>query len=313
MPSLTLIVLSACSSGATDAAGGDPSDASPVEDAPPPEETSVDTAPPDPCATAACPAHATCKVVDGAATCPCDKDYLAYKSGCSIDEDDDGLSEDEELDVAKALAPVLVFDKNETLTARRSYFAVAPLADGGRTVFYAHGYFEDGGATFGVTAHVGDSEFVVVSQPKTGEPSLFLSSHYKASTDASVWVPLSKLEKTTTSDGVRRPLVFVAYRKHANYQDVATCEAGAFYTDTCSRGAMQIAEVLADRNVGQSSKPLLDDVVVSSPEARHEYFWSDVRFCGWQVPGDAKADRTKCAPLANAYGRELRAWETGML
>jgi hypothetical protein len=265
--------------------------------------------PPDPCASAACPTHATCKVVDGAATCPCDTGYLSWKDGCSIDADKDGISEDEELAVATELAPVMVFDTGETLSARRTHFAVSPTADGGRSVYYAHSYFDDGGSVLGITKHLGDSEFIVVTRNAAGDVSLFLSAHYKASTDASQWYPLSKFEKQTVG-GVSRPVVFIALRKHGNYPDLATCEAGAYHLDTCSRGLSELVPVVADRNLGQSSAPLLDDVEFNG---NHEYYWTDAPFCGWHVAGGLTADRSGCTPPENAYGRQLRAWETGML
>ncbi len=287
--------------------GGEQGDAGPKDDTAP--EDDADASPPDPCATTTCPSHATCTVVDGAATCPCDTGYLAWKDACSPDADEDGLSEDEELELAKELAPVLIFDEDEKLSARRTYFAVAPTADGGRSVYYAHGYFEDGGATLGITKHVGDSEFVVVTRKSTGETSLFLSAHYEASSDASAWHPLSKFEKAWV-DGRERPVVFVALRKHANYVDIASCEKAAYTLDTCSRGSSELVPVLADRNLGQSTAPLIDEVVL---DGRREWFWTDVPFCGWKVDGDQTADRKDCTPPANSYGRQLRAWETNTL
>lgn len=305
-----LVTLSACGGATPEVTETPAGDAGPTSDAESGGE--LDAPPADPCASAKCPSNSTCKVVDGAATCPCDKGYLSWKDACSADADEDGLSEDEEFELAKELAPVLVFDTDEKLTDRRTHFAVTPTTGGGRSVYYAHAYYKDGGATFGVTQHLGDSEFIVVTRAASGDTQLFLSSHYKASTDASQWYPLSKFEKKVV-DGVTRPVVFVALRKHGNYPDLATCEAAAYRTDTCSRGKSEVVPVVADRNVGQSWKQLIDEVVLEMPDARREYFWTDVRFCGWQIAGGPSVDRKDCAPLVNSYGRQMRAWETGTL
>lgn len=303
------VTLSACGGAPADEA---PTETTPAVDSGASDTADVDASPPDPCASAKCTAHSTCTVVDGAATCPCDKGYLPWKSACSPDADEDGISEDEELEVASQLAPVLVFDTDEKLSDRRTHFAVTPTTGGGRTVYYAHGYYKDGGSTFGVTSHLGDSEFVVVTRAPGGDTQLFLSAHYQASTDASKWYPLSKFEKQTV-DGVSRPVVFVALNKHGNYPDLATCEAGAYRTDTCSRGKSEVVPVLPDRNVGQSWKPLIDEESVDMPDTRREWFWTDVRFCGWQIVGGATADRSGCAPAENSYSRQMRAWESGTL
>ncbi len=190
---------------------------------------------------------------------------------------------------------------------------MTPGAGGGRSAFFAHGYYNDGGSILGVTSHLGDSEFIVVTRSATGETHLFLSAHYQASTDASAWYPVSAFETAITPDGRTRPAVWVAYSKHGNYPDLATCDAGALHTDSCGRGTLEAVPVEAARNLGQSWSVLVDSAPLDMPDRRTEYFWTDARFCGWQVVGGLTADRSGCAPLVNSYVRELVTWESGML
>jgi hypothetical protein len=269
----------------------------------------------DPCALATCPANSTCTATSSGVECPCDPGYLPYNSGCSPDADQDGVSEDEELAFAEEMAPVLQLDTGEIYEGRRSYWAVTSVSGLGRAVFYALSYYQDGGETLtGLTAHLGDSEFITALRTPAGEDYYFLSAHFQASTDASRWVPRSAMASTSAVDGVDRPIVWVAEYKHGNYPDESTCEAGALYTDTCSVGAQELVEVAPDRNLGQSWAPFLDDVTLDTAGSLNtEWYWTPVRFCGWQIAGDATADRSGCAPDANDYGTELTLWERGML
>jgi hypothetical protein len=269
----------------------------------------------DPCDLVTCPANSTCTVTSQGAECPCDQGYLAYGGGCSPDADLDGVSEDEELVFAQEMAPVMQFDTGEIYQGRRTYWAVTSVGGGGRAVFYALSYYQDGGETLtGLTAHLGDSEFITALRTPGNEDYYFLSAHFAASTDASRWVPRSALATVTGPDGVDRPLVWIADYKHGNYPDESSCEAGALYTDTCDVGTQELVEVAPDRNLGQSWAPFLDDVtLVTDGTLNTEWYWTPVRFCGWQLSGDATADRSGCAPDANDYGTEMTLWENGML
>lgn len=225
------------------------------------------------------------------------------------DADRDGLDDDCEYAVVKAFEPELVFGPAETMSARIAFFSARSEGPERLRVFYALGYLEDlGDPTLGgVSAHDGDSEFVVLRLRYDGGGAWsltdgYLSAHYGTFCDAGGWFPAEEFESVGEEGG--RPRVYVAEGKHANYTDLARCDAGGCYQDHCGDTKRGVVGVLPTRDLGVRSTPLLDDYTYAGAT---EWFWTDVPFCGWQrAPGES---RSGCAPAANSYAVELAAFD----
>ena len=269
----------------------------------------------DPCERVTCSfANSSCQVRRGIGTCQCDAgftDFGAY--GCHADDDEDGVPDTDELEIARAFAPRLVFGAQEETASRVPHWAVA-AGEGFVTIFYALSYRNDGGdLDWGATAHVGDPEFIVVAIIFDGddveEVYVYLSAHYGADTDASRWYVSADLVWDERGDGAH-PVVWVAENKHANYHSAAACEAGAVFQDQCSDAERRTVEVRPDRNLGQGWSPLKDRVRIGG---NSEWFWTDRRFCGWRVNSTADSGRQDCAKTQNNYARMLSLWEHGEL
>lgn len=275
--------------------------------------------PPDPCEGVACGGVGACHVEDGEPFCSCPQGYLADGLGCAEDFDEDQVPDEAELAIARDLSPVLIFSFEEMFVEREVHWSVR-IQESTRTisVFYALSYHTDGGdPDTGFTAHLGDSEFIVVELRfdeggYLDQYRTFLSSHFRASTDASAWFGDDDLQFQPSGDEEIHPLVWVAANKHANYNSREACEVGAFWQDSCDDEFRQGLVLLADRNLGHSRTPLVDEVVrAEGRQTFSEFYWTRERFCGWQVPEGGS--REGCAPLDNAYGLQLRLWELGEL
>lgn len=275
--------------------------------------------PPDPCEGVACGGVGACHVEDGEPFCSCPQGYLADGLGCAEDFDEDQVPDEAELAAARGLSPVLIFSEEEMVLGRDTHWSVR-VQESTRTisVFYALSYYTDGGdPDTGLTAHLGDSEFIVVELRVDEDGYIeqyraFLSSHFQASTDASAWFGDGDLQFQPSGDEEIHPLVWVAANKHANYNTRDACEVGAFWQDSCDDGLRQELTLLADHNLGHSRAPLVDEVVrAEGRRTFSEFYWTRERFCGWQVPEGGS--REGCAPLDNAYELQLRRWELGEL
>jgi hypothetical protein len=225
------------------------------------------------------------------------------------DADRDGLDDACEFAVAAAFEPEMVFGLEETATERIPFWAARPDGEFTMRIFYALAYRIDAGdPTFGgVSAHEGDSEFIVlrVHYDGNGLWSLvegYLSAHYGTGCDAGDWFTNSEFQYVNSVFG--RPLVFSAEGKHANYTDLDRCDSGGCFQDHCSDETREPVGIEPDRDLGLQSTQLIDEHVV---DGNSEWFWTDVIFCGWQLsPG---ADRSECVPVDNSYSRQLTSFE----
>lgn len=273
------------------------------------------TSPPpasNPCSTIRCPSNATCVISGSAAQCACNPGFIVSGQECLADLDDDGLADSNEAAFAASVAPILTFSAQEGFKNRSSYWAVH--RNGNRlSVFYALAYVQDGGdPLLGLYSHKGDSEFIVLDFVSDGRGGAtfdraFLSAHYHESvTDQSTWY---RQELSFIQDNLGpHAIIWVGQNKHPNYPDPTTCEAGGLGFDTCDAGLSEFVEVLPDRNLGNSRKPLIDRV---DHAGGVDCFWTDLPFCGWQV--SATGSRADCVPAGDSYAKELRAWEQGTL
>lgn len=93
--------------------------------------------------------------------------------------------------------------------------------------------------------------------------------------------------------------VYVANRKHANYATRSKCNSGALFgADNCAENVDdQRLTIDINRNVGSFVAPLLNARYSATPGTYPgtEYFWQDVRFCGWHSPSVA---REECSPTS---------------
>lgn len=302
------MLVAACGSSRSGSTAGDGGAADARADVAP------DAAPADPCASVTCPENGSCVVELGVAACVCDEGHVPFEERCDPDLDADTLSDVQEHVIAQELAPTLLFGNDESFPTRESHWAVAPTTDGGVTAYYALAYHEDGGdGVFHTLRHLGDTEFIVVAVDGEGAVWVYLSAHWAASTDASAWYSIDAFE-IDIERGPSHVIVWVGENKHANYPDDATCERGAYRTDSCSRGWVEPVDVRPDRNLGQSWAPFVDQVDLTiGGTVRTEWFWTESRFCGWQVASLDDAERGDCTELVNAYAIQLEAWELGEL
>ena len=219
----------------------------------------------------------------------------------------------------------------------------------GVRIFYALSYFRDTGESVigsGFLGHFGDSEFIALDiawqQGSTWVlTQAYLSAHFATSNDVSSWHQASDLEYQDEVNGA--PQLYVSLFKHANYASAAGCKALPQTFDKCPSfqdcivvppsfpddpgltdpfctpaGTPEETEVLYERNLGTLSSRLVDredadangnSCSGNSSVCRSEWYWSNVRFCGWQE--DAAFDRSTtwllggCAPESNAYYLEM--------
>ena len=221
------------------------------------------------------------------------------------DSDADGLNDECERRVARAFAPTLMVDPDDDLT-RDEYWVVMPGVDGAIMVFYAFGYHRDLGLySHQLWGHRGDSEFLVfdLAPPRNRSEGdkwvltyAFLSAHYRerrcflicVDFDSSSLVHGGRIEQD--SDG--RPVIWVAYKKHANYYSENACDNGAHFFDTCDNNTdSRYFGVVANGNLGQYFYPAYASCSVPSRHLglrdRSECMWTwnttRARFYGWQA------------------------------
>lgn len=234
------------------------------------------------------------------------------------DEDDDGIPQVVEFMVAQIFAPILIFAEGEDDSGRLSHWALERLGESQITIFYALGYFRDGGDPWAelFTWHYGDTEFIVLEITVDDESlfieNVFLSAHFgQDAWDSSEWVWGEDLEYDD-SDGGLHPYIWVSEGKHANYRSSGACDLGALSADRCSVGGIEDVQVLRERNLGNDQVPLIDEVEI---DGASEFFWShsDIPFCGWQISSLSAFLRDPCVPATNSYARELGHWLDGTL
>lgn len=219
---------------------------------------------------------------------------------CFIDLDNDQLDDNFEFKLAKSFEPYLWFTYREgSRNQRNPYFIVHPLSADEISIFYAISYFRDYGdpELGGLFSHDGDSEFIVLDLRKDifGEwkvEFIFLSAHYGTSIDSSSWYSGGEFRYYEDDEGNLHPQVYVAEWKHGNYPDASTCEMGGVTADHCASEVGELLGIEADKNLGEPYHHLIDGVMLNG---NLEYYWSDLKFCGWQVSSTDPSQRTQCA------------------
>ena len=235
----------------------------------------------------------------------------------SADRDQDGLSDDCELELARRFAPWLRVaargcNWDTSVSSERPgggyYFGVQALGDTLRVV-YLPAYYRDCGwsgfkCTIGLmncAGHAGDSEFIALdlrrgSASQFVPEGIFLSAHcFGRSTDNCRWYRGDELDQFEWQDS--HPMVWVAEGKHANYPTQQSCDAGHWFFDTCDHNDTQIEfPIVSERqNIGSRTQPVATSGCV---DAQHsgwtsrltdtqatECFWlADHAFTGWQRP-----------------------------
>jgi hypothetical protein len=215
----------------------------------------------------------------------------------ALDQDGDGFEDDCEYQIALAFRPRLSFDPAERHQSRESYWSALHAArDGVPTVsvMYLLAYHQDAGSgPLGVTAHRGDSEFLIVDIVWVAGAwkvdSIFMSAHWRSLdglTDRSATYSWWELYYAGVERG--RPMIVVSLSKHANYNSWSRCtlsvEAGC-----AMPGMLEDVDVLPHRNVGSSTRPFVDCVRSVTPEVYPgtECFWTAPHFDGWHEASDS--------------------------
>jgi len=250
----------------------------------------------------------------------CDDACLAWLPSSHFDDlvdcdaDADGLYDSVELALAQQFEPFLWLSASEEgyRADRLPHFAVepSPSGGGGVSVFYAQSYYQDYGDPDlgGFSSHLGDSEFVVVELVGSGPwqvDRVFLSAHYRAVTDSSGWYDVSDLQLHADATGLEHPIVYVSEWKHANYRDLQSCDLGGLSMDHCEEHALVRLGIEPGRNVGNPGAHLVDEVLHSD---NAEFYWTDIRFCGWQVASIDNGDRGSCTGVDSTYGDFMGWW-----
>ena len=234
---------------------------------------------------------------------------LQYGTNCfgslyNNDVDGDQLDDACEVALARAFRPLMHFSQGETWQARESYWRVTMRPGLVVRIYYLLGYHYDPGAKcfwdfkLVCMSHWGDSEFVVLEVYFDDDTSHwkvlrgYLSAHWNNDNSQSRWYGHASLRYDDEQRGA--PVVYVAYRKHANY---ATAEICTETTDSCpGPGFREPFLVQSERNVGEPGASMVTEPVrISNPSYYGtEYFWSDVRFCGWHQAA-IDGGRANCA------------------
>lgn len=209
------------------------------------------------------------------------------------DTDQDGFRDSCEHELAYQFRPGLVMSPNDDAPTRESYWSVRRGAGTEIQIFYLIAYHRDAGeVNTGLTAHDGDSEFIIIRIEEAASAhwwltSATLSAHWQTSGDATETVGYSSLLYVNNYRG--RPDVYVARNKHANYKDRSTCDAGGGGTDTCDdNSGRSDVEVNSVRNVGNLWAPGGGLTLITTTYSVYGYpgweeFWDfNVNFAGWQ-------------------------------
>jgi hypothetical protein len=236
------------------------------------------------------------------------------------DADQDAIRDNCEAQLAKAFEPVMRFSVNDGGVSREPYWSARRGADGEIQVFYMIAYHRDYGSYFGATGHYGDSEFVILRLVQLHRDGLWavrtatLSAHWGTSGNSTETHHYSNLEYYSTPRG--RPLVWVAENKHANYNNIYSCDAGSYWTDTCDNNYLSgfvPMGVIEDANVGNAEidsygwstgRVQLRNCVQSRVYSNGfwECFWSHSTFAGWRVMNWEQDG------LAGGYRKSLKAY-----
>lgn len=191
------------------------------------------------------------------------------------DEDQDGVRDSCEYELAQAFHPQMQFMQNDCDTSREPYWAVnyeispidgTPVID----IFYAIGYHLDCGSPrpdcpWDCAFHFGDSEFIVAEVSAAGYPTypgvnwylkyVTFSAHYSTIVESTGTYAGGDVEYANAAP-MSNPVSWVSEGKHGNYRSQAVCDAGAEYYDNCdSPGGRVGLEILPDANLGSHLYP----------------------------------------------------------
>lgn len=275
----------------------------------------------DLCAGVGCSGIGRCIDNGAGPSCVCPHGYVTVELSCQEDFDLDAIHDFDEAELARILSPRLVYSIYETHSAKLPHWTVWLQGDGETvwiSIFYALAYARDGGDPDlgGFSSHLGDSEFIAIDVQVGQDGTIlnylvFLSAHYRAITDASGWFDGDAFQFEDTDEGIH-PYVWVAVGKHANYASESRCEAGAAFQDSCDVGWVEPIDIDIERHLGHSYAPLIDEAsFLFEGRVYTEHFFTDQRFCGWNVPEGG--DRSLCTGINNSYARQIAAWEQGQL
>lgn len=248
------------------------------------------------------------------------------------DSDGDGLTDECELNLATAFAPVLMQSSTRCTPppARpRSgipggYLHAVQRVGGAIRLVYMPAYYRDCGWSGAkciladCAPHAGDSEIIAIDLlPRAGSLAvgrIFLSAHCfgRIRSDCRWYEGEELAAFAWTESEPAAPVVWVADGRHANYPSRAACERGHLRFDTCEGTALAFRfPVVPARNVGSRERPIRElerragcvsgawiepgELLLVGPE-EVECFWDpEWRFRGWQGAGEG----------VTAYGRYL--------
>lgn len=210
------------------------------------------------------------------------------------DADDDWVDDGCEFLIASAFAPVMRLHSSENCPNWQPYWAAKAFSNPRRMrIAYMPAYHQDCGLA---ESHYGDSELVTVQilhDPASNHwmvESVWFSAHYNTPADQSVWGTYYNIEYPDRYRG--RPRVWVALKKHANYQSLSGCIGGELMPAHHCNGSYwqdRPFPVHADRNVGSRSEDLVGCVYAqpgglnggSGRCERFYYFNGTSPFKGW--------------------------------
>lgn len=198
----------------------------------------------------------------------------------SQDEDQDGVQDQCEYELAQAFHPQMQFTSDDCDTSREPYWAVNRLnspIDGTPVmqIFYAISYHTDCGSPrpdcpAECAPHYGDSEFIVEEVTTGGYPTYdtgrwylkfaTLSAHYGTRVNSTGTYAGGDLDYGN-AEPESNPMVWVSEGKHGNYRTQSVCDAGAESFDNCDRPGQRLGlEVLPSANLGAHNHHLKDNV-----------------------------------------------------
>lgn len=159
------------------------------------------------------------------------------------DSDGDGMEDDEELRLARAVAPTLTWAKSEGCGAHDLLFQVHPSEDGkARVTFVLVFPIDCGFRSHGLGGHSGDVQEIVIDAAR-GEDGEWHA--------ALVDLPWHRAFKPKSDHAE----LFVSSGKHHVYPDEAGCRWGRFlFLDSCGGGAVEALMPEQARNVGEDGR-----------------------------------------------------------
>lgn len=226
--------------------------------------------------------------------------------GGQSDNDGDGLSTFCENSIAAAFAPELRYAWGDEV-GREPYWAARPASSSDAhtvTIAYLISYYLDTGSTaWGCSlpwaaqecaGHNGDSEAIIlqVYYDDVSENWVLGRATYSQHLTYGVFKQGMNGYPAALTYPMRAgayPRSYVAVGKHANYQSVSACNAGALgATDDCNHvDTSERIYVSGGYNVGSSASRLIDCVPSRDPSyiyygsGRQECDWSSNEFRGW--------------------------------